>query len=144
MKTKTSLKKRLLISLPLLLIGSGFVIWLILKPEYDYHYYKLNDCENSYLTAIIYWEPGERGVILAKGKHESLPTNDFLIYRGLSGFDAYFRAVATCENGTVIVNSIEHFFYKQKGSENIKPRVTYSDTYKKLREEGNGIEIEFY
>lgn len=104
----------------------------------------MNDCENSYLTAIIYWELGERGVIVAKGKHNNLPTNDFLIFRDLSGFDAYFRAVATCENGTVIVNSIEHFFYVQAGSTNIKPRVVYSDTYKKLKEENQGIEIEVY
>ncbi|GAB3828630.1 hypothetical protein GCM10028895_42400 [Pontibacter rugosus] len=120
------------------------MIWLILKPEYEYHYYKLNDCGNSYLTAIIYWEPGERGVILAKGKHESLPTNDFLIYRDLSGFDAYFSAIATCESGTVVVNSGEHFFYKQEGSKDIKPRVLYSDDYTKLMEEGKGIEVKLY
>jgi len=36
------------------------------------------------------------------------------------------------------------FFYKQQGSKDIKPRVVYSDTYKKLREEGNGIEINLY
>jgi len=39
----------------------GFAMWLFLKPEYEYHYYKLNDCNDSYLTAIIYWKHGERG-----------------------------------------------------------------------------------
>lgn len=144
MEQKKSIKKRLLISLPLLLISSGFVIWLIIKPEYEFHYFKLDDCENSYLTAVVYSKIGERGVILAKGKHEEVPTDNFIIFDDLSGFDAYFRAVATCENNTVVVNSIEHFFYKQQGSKDIKPRVVDSDTYSKLSSESSGNEIYLY
>ncbi|PIQ20120.1 MAG: hypothetical protein COW65_16870 [Cytophagales bacterium CG18_big_fil_WC_8_21_14_2_50_42_9] len=61
MEQKLSFKKRLLILVTLSAMTFGFAMWLFLKPEYEYHYYKLNDCNDSYLTAIIYWKHGERG-----------------------------------------------------------------------------------
>ncbi|WP_210463094.1 hypothetical protein [Rufibacter roseolus] len=144
MAQKQDSKKKRLASFFLIMIGFGLVAWLFLKPEEEFHYYKLNECDDSYLTAIIYWKLGERGVVLVKGKRSEMPKDNFLIFNDLSGFDASFDAWTTCEKGTIIVNTVSHYFYNQKGSKEIRPRVLPSDIYKQLINEGNGKEVYLY
>ena len=132
------------------LIASGVVIliiaffYLTMRPEYDFKNYVFENCSNTNLTTIVYWEPGERGVIFAKGSNKEKPDKEYVKMNQLSGFDAGFECVATCKSGVITLNYYSGYFVPDLTSENIKLKRVNTDTYIRLRDNSNGKLIKIY
>lgn len=98
-----------------------FSIWyFMLRPTYEFTYYKLADCPNLYLTKIVYWRLGERGVAFTVGRYSdrSLPKSEAFIDRNLSGFDAMYNVVVTCDDNKITIN-YNSGYYKPQGTTKI-------------------------
>lgn len=136
------MKKIIVFSLTLVVIS--LASWYIIRPSYDFHYYRISGCQDDYLTVIIYSKIGERGIIIAKGKHDQVPESDYVINRQLSGFDAYFNFVATCDDRAIIVNFIDGYFDPMHTSSDVITRRVDSNVFDHLRNSNRGKYIELY
>ncbi len=118
--------------------------YFLLKPEYDFFYYELESCEDTSLTAIVYWELGERGIIFAEGVHQKKPDHNYMKTNQMSGFDAMFDCIVTCTNGVVTLNYYEGYFVPEFTSESIRLRRVDNDTYDSLMNSLDGERIRLY
>ena len=86
--------------------------WLGFRSDYEFTTYPVDGCAQP-VTAVTYWKVFHRGRWFSRGvalvpgayRTEEIPSRDCLILPKLSGFDAYFEAVLTCENGTIVITS---------------------------------------
>ena len=86
--------------------------WLGLRSDYEFATYPVDGCAQS-VTAVTYWKLFHRGRWFTRGvafvpgtyRTREIPNHDCLILPELSGFDAYFEVIPTCENGAVILTS---------------------------------------
>jgi hypothetical protein len=121
--------------------------WLCFRSEYVFTTYPVAGCEQP-VTAVTYSKAFHRGRFFSRGvafvrgdyRTEEVPSRDYLILPHLSGFDTYFEAILTCENGTIVVNSVGTVLEPPAPSTAIISRVLDNGSYLKLRE-SNGSNV---
>ena len=126
----------------LLLLAFGLVVgWLFFRTEYEFTTYPVEGCAQP-VTAITYskaFHQGRlfsRGVAFVRGEYHTreIPSRDCVILPHLSGFDAYFEAILTCENGTIVINSTDGLLESPSPSKAIISRALNNSDYLELRE----------
>ena len=96
----------------LLFAVSIAVGWFAFRSTYEFTTYPVDGCAQP-VTAVTYWKLFHRGRWFSRGvafvpgayRTEEIPSRDCVVLPKLSGFDANFEAVLTCENGTIVLTS---------------------------------------
>jgi hypothetical protein len=111
--------------------------------KYEYDYYKIKEC-NLTLTVIRFNESGERFAAFINGKYEggTLPTNNFILKKQISGLGAGFGFVPTCRGDTIIINHGYGVFKEAYKSKDIKSVAHPYEEFTKMSSEHNYIVIE--
>ena len=126
----------------LLLLAFGLVVgWLFFRTEYEFKTYPVEGCAQP-VTAITYSKAFHRGRLFSRGvafvrgeyRTREIPRRDCVILPHLSGFDAYFEAILTCENGTIVVTSSDGLLESPNSSKAIISRALNNSDYLELRE----------
>ncbi|OON70060.1 hypothetical protein [Hymenobacter sp. CRA2] len=120
--------------------------WWFFKPSYDISYHTIPGCPQP-LTSLMVSQVGhDRGLYLIAGRYAATepPTQDYVYMGDLSGFDASFQCVVTCENGRLIVNHYEASLKPRPDSGRLTSRRLYSEDWSKLRASGQGTLLEFF
>lgn len=137
-------KKRTIIAISAVFVGVFF--YLMLRPTYKFTEIEIKGCPHTFITKIEYWKLGERGVVFAYGKlaDKKLSDNNAVIYPNMSGFDAMYQIVISCNDGKVIVNYISGYF-KQIGTDtNISHKRLKVDEFSQLLEISDNSFLEGY
>jgi hypothetical protein len=119
------------------------VIALFLTPTYKFQYLKLEDCTE--VTIVEFKSLSDRGIAFTEGHYaeNSLPANGW-VYSNLSGFDAMFDAIITCEKQQVRINYYEGYLKKLGNPTNLEQKLTSSDEYSELKKSNHGKLFRFY
>ena len=126
----------------LLLLAFGLVVrWLFFRTEYEFTTYLVEGCAQP-VTAITYSKAFHQGRLFSRGvafvrgdcRTREIPSRDCVILPHLSGFDAYFEAILTCENGTIVINSPDGLLESPSPSKALISRVLNNSDYLELRE----------
>ena len=126
----------------LLLLAFGLAVgWLFFRTEYEFTTYLVEGCAQP-VTAITYSKAFHRGRLFGRGvafvrgeySTREIPSRDCVILPHLSGFDAYFEAILTCENGTIVINSSDGLLESPSPSKAIISRALNNSDYLELRE----------
>ena len=119
------------------LLAFGLVVgWLFFLTEYEFTTYPVEGCAQP-VTAITYSKAFHRGRLFSRGvafvrgeyRTREIPSRDCVILPHLSGFDAYFEAILTCENGTIVVNSSDGLLESPSPSKAIVFRALSNPDY---------------
>ena len=118
--------------------GSGVVVF---SNRIRVHDLLVEGCAQP-VTAITYSKAFHRGRLFGRGvafvrgeySTREIPSRDCVILPHLSGFDAYFEAILTCENGTIVINSSDGLLESPSPSKAIISRALNNSDYLELRE----------
>ena len=86
--------------------------WLMFGSTYDFRTYAVEGCTQP-VTAVTYRKAFHRGQLVSRGvafvpgiyRTREIPSSACLILPELSGFDAHFEVIPTCENGRIVLTS---------------------------------------
>ena len=123
---------------------ASVVIYFVIRPKYEFNHYELKGCQNTSLTAVVYWKLGERGIIFTKGNYQEKPEKNYVKNNQMSGFDAFFDCIATCRDGIITLNYYEGYFVPDFTADNIRLRRVNDDIYDSLMEKSGGTHIRLY